>query len=173
MSMSEDPTARRWRVYLPPNTVWSVMVTYGTQWDESQGRYVDGGGGGGGVLTGELTLEANVARDLDSRAYVTIARGGGGTRVTLPASGVEAIRASGKATKHTTGLAKQETFDSTGDVHLFRWHRQFDDSSLANESPAGESMPDEYGFAIHLEERTAMYQRLQQMRQKPRPAPPP
>jgi len=144
----------RWRLYLPPGKRWKLGITQGEEWDEVNRRF--DGGDSGTILdeTGELTLAAELMRELDGQTHLKISWCNRALRASLPGAGLAIVRANGKRTVHLAGAVKQETFPAERHVDLLRWHVALD----ADAPPEGRILPGRtkpspsYGFSIYLEE---------------------
>jgi len=145
----------RWRLYIPPGRRWRIGVSQGEEWDEASQRFIGSEGGSNFDDTGELTLEAEMSRNLDGKAFVKTRWCNHGGATWIPDAGVAVLLAKGKRTAHIAGDKKQETFAPQGHIDLMRWHVALDANVPLTEVgmlPGHRQPPSSYGFSIHLEE---------------------
>ncbi len=145
---SWEPLRWRWRIYVPPDTQWTLQVRHG----EVDGDEIRGSGAGTDLqISGEFTLEAAVQRDLDGQVQFVARCGSQGLFAgILDERMIKALINRNQATRKLTGSPKQESFAPQGSIPLLTWKGLAPTKSSAADSAA--STPQEMGISLSLEE---------------------
>jgi hypothetical protein len=147
----------RWRIYLPPGKRWKLMKTQGETWDDERHEFRGSGSGSTVDDSGEVTLTAQITRDLDGKAQLRLRWFRRGSGTWIPDGGLTLLQSQGKAkrTIHTAGSKAQEIIPAGGRLELLRYHVELaDDAPLPGDTtlPGHRDPSRSYGISIALEE---------------------
>ena len=147
----------RWRVYVPPGNQWTVRL------EQGRDNAVDFGESATSTTLderGEMIIEARLERALNRKARMVVNWGTSGLTSPVAEKGAEVILHGQRVKSIVAGQPKQQSYDAQGEIDLLRFHYTVPGDTTPVTRP---SEPySEFGFSIHLLERTSASANAQQ-----------